>query len=849
MRQPPSSDEPSPDVTWALRAQSSRLVVREPGQRPTPVALGGKALELGRGADNAIVVRAEFVAEQQLRFEPTGIGDGYRVREIGGGCGLLFEGQQILERELRHGDVLRIGDPWTGSFVTITYQRFARTIAPARQAPRCPLDAPEVAIGREGCALTLSSLLVSRRHALVRTRPGGGHEVIDLVSANGTFVNGERVTSTALQRGDIIQVGPFKLVYTGDALESHDERGAIELKAKELVRTVAGGRVILNKVSLAISPREFVAIVGGSGAGKSTLLGALSGLVRPNEGQVLVNGDDYYAHFDAYRGEIGYVPQSDILHQGLTVEDALRYQALLRLPEDTAAAEIAARVERVLEDVEIADRRGVAICNLSGGQRKRVSIAAELLADPSLFFLDEPTSGLDPGLEKRLMFTLRRLADAGRTVVLVTHATANIHQCDHVAFLAEGRLVWFGPPAEALAHFGVRDGDFADIYTKLEGEAHGGHPLIVGGELRQEYEQWRKGGASREPTLAELWELRFVRSAARSRYVAERLLVPTRGPSMRTSQQSPGASMVAAVPKHRPAPARVSALRQMRVLTARYLRLLSADRRNLAIMLAQAPLIGAILALVARQDALQDLSSQHGRLVLFLVALVAVWFGILASVRELTKEREIFRRERLAELRIGPYLLSKVLVLGVLCLAQSAVLLGVLGLEVDLSAPVKVFTALGPTDVVRGVGALGFAGALLMTTFLSSLSGLGMGLLVSSVAKTSDRAMSAVPLVLVPQLLLALALVPLPGGFAYLSHLTSARWAMEAFGSIAQLPPPRDFSRCTILGNPLSCPVYPTVDYDPARWHVLEVWGILLAYAALCVGAAAWVLSRHRRER
>lgn len=837
-------------MTWALRMHSSRLVVREPGEQPTPHPLEGKSLGLGRAADNAIAVKAEFVAEHQLRFEPTGLGDGWRVLDVGGGCGLLFGGRPVQERELRHGDVLRIGDPWTGSFVTITYQRFARTIAPAsQQAPRCPLGAAEVWIGREGCALTLSSLLVSRRHALVRARAEGGHEVRDEGSANGTFVNGERVLARALARGDVIQVGPFKLVYTGDALESHDERGAIELKARDLVREVEGGRRILNKVSLAILPREFVAIVGGSGAGKSTLLGALSGLMRASEGEVLVNGDDYYAHCDAYRGEIGYVPQSDILHQGLTVEEALRFQARLRLPEDTGPAEIEARVERVLGDVEIAARRAVQISKLSGGQRKRVSIAAELLADPSLFFLDEPTSGLDPGLEKRLMFTLRRLADAGRTVVLVTHATANIRQCDHVAFMAEGRLVWFGPPAEALVHFGVRDGDFADIYTKLEGEARAEHPLVAGGELRAEYGQWRKGQAQGEPSLAELWELRFFRSAARSRYVAERFMVAPRGPAMKSTMR-PGAQLPAApVLRARPSPARTSALRQLGLLVRRYVRLIASDRRNLLIQLAQAPIIGAILVLVARPDALQNQSGSHGRLVLFLVALVAVWCGILASARELTKERAIYRRERLANLRIGPYLGSKLLVLAGLCLLQSVALLGVLALDVDFSAAVKVFTAAGPVDVVRGIGPVGFFAALLVTTFLSSLSGLGMGLLLSSVAATSDRAMSLVPLVLVPQLLLALALVPLPGGMAYLSYLTSSRWTMEAFGSLAQLHAPRDFSLCTIVGNPLSCPVYPTVSYDPSPGHVLRVWGILLGYTLVCVVASAWVLARRDRER
>ena len=183
---------------------------------------------------------------------------------------------------------------------------------------------------------------------------------------------------------------------------------------------------------------------------------------------MLVNGDDLYRHFDLYRTMVGYVPQDDIIHRDLTVINALRYAAQLRLPPDTSAEEIEQRIDKVLEQVEMVGQKEQVVSSLSGGQRKRVSIAAELLAEPNLFFLDEPTSGLDPGLEKKMMHTLRRLADGGRTIVLVTHATANIVQCDHVCFLSQGRMVYFGPPEEALDYFGVTSGDFADIYAQLD---------------------------------------------------------------------------------------------------------------------------------------------------------------------------------------------------------------------------------------------------------------------------------------------------------------------------------------------------------------------------------------------
>jgi ABC-type multidrug transport system ATPase subunit len=232
----------------------------------------------------------------------------------------------------------------------------------------------------------------------------------------------------------------------------------MRVDARDLSLVVGSGdkqKTILHSVSFSIAPREFVAIVGGSGAGKSTLMRAINGSVRTIGGQVLVNGDDLYQHFDAYRALLGYVPQDDILHRTLQVDRALGYVARLRLSPDSDDVKIRQRVEQALADVEMLPHRAKNVEQLSGGQRKRVSIAAELLADPSLFFLDEPTSGLDPGLEKKMMHTLRHLADSGRTVMLVTHATENIALCDHVIFMASGRMVFFGPPADALSFFGL----------------------------------------------------------------------------------------------------------------------------------------------------------------------------------------------------------------------------------------------------------------------------------------------------------------------------------------------------------------------------------------------------------
>ncbi|MBK9710212.1 MAG: FHA domain-containing protein [Kouleothrix sp.] len=822
------------------------LLIQDEGQS-RDVPLGAKPLTLGRAPSNDVVLTSRFVSARHARIEPDGAA--HRIVDVGSTNGLLSGGRRLPANSpltLADGDVLRIGDPATGNFVTLTYRNAAAARADqaatvARSYPLDPND-PQITIGREGSDIVLDNPQVSRNHAAIE-RANGRHLLRDVGSTNGTFVNGQRITQHTLSPGDVIQIGAFKLVYGGDSLDQYDQRGALRIDARNLSREVRRGgktRLILNDVSLSIEPREFVALVGGSGTGKSTLMNALSGYAQATGGRVFVNGDDYYRNFDAYRAVLGYVPQEDIIHRTLPVDRALGYAAQLRLPADTAPAEIAQRIARVLEDVEMTPHRDALVEHLSGGQRKRVSIGAELLADPSLFFLDEPTSGLDPGLEKKMMYTLRRLADSGRTVVLVTHATANISQCDHVAFMSDGRLVYFGPPAEALQFFQVSSGDFADIYTKLEGMASQQDPdrwAVVQRDLQVEYDAWTKQGLGARdlglapgrgaqapspkplaPSLAELWELHFRASPQYDRYIAGRL---SQAPSGPVAGSADGAA--------RSGSPKVSPLRQFGILARRYLDLIVQDRRNLVILLLQAPIIGLLLMLVARADAIvgERTFASEAKKVLFMLATVAVWFGIINAAREITKEAPIYRRERLANLRIGPYVLSKVAVLLLLVVLQSAALLLLVGLKVRL-----------PQAGVLLPGWL----ELYITTLLTSLAGLAMGLAISSAATTPDRAISIVPLALIPQILFAGVIFSLGDGISaqrVLSWLTLSRWAMDAYGTTANL-------------NDL--PLQPGLlrvargEYTFTVAHLLARWLILLAYMGVCLGLTAWQLRQRDRQ-
>ncbi|GER89473.1 hypothetical protein KDW_36350 [Dictyobacter vulcani] len=472
---PPGSPEGTQLAHLQANKMPSLLVSNNTNSDRQIYALNQKVINIGRTPDNEIVINspiisgnhAQIVQEEDKLFlihpHPR------RGRTLNG---LWYQGQHILgnepfRRQLQAGDIFRIGDEH-GALVTLTYD--AGTEAPVEQWPQMPpiiLQEGQLTIGRTpDNMVVLNHPQVSAHHAIVE-KVAGGYRLLDNNSTNHVYINGEPVSTQLLRTGDEIRIGPYRLTYTGTELRQYDESNHIRIEAFHLKKSGTNNIVLLNDISLVIPPRKFVALVGGSGAGKSTLMDALNGLRPAQDGVVLYNDVDYYSNLAAFNTQLGYVPQDDIVHRDLTVERALYYAAKLRLPGDFTKEQISWRIDEVLEDVEMTERRSLLVSKLSGGQRKRVSIALELLANPGVFFLDEPTSGLDPGLDRKMMTLLRRLADRGRTIVLVTHATNNINTCDYVCFLAQGgRLAYFGPPNEAKDFF--QKSDFSEIYSALE---------------------------------------------------------------------------------------------------------------------------------------------------------------------------------------------------------------------------------------------------------------------------------------------------------------------------------------------------------------------------------------------
>jgi ABC-type multidrug transport system ATPase subunit len=348
-----------------------------------------------------------------------------------------------------------------------------------------PLNAPvaltdifgtkdRLVIGRApDCDVQLPHPLVSRYHALLERLPDGELRLRDLTSVNGVWISGMRIHEPTLVReGQRVGIGPFLFTLQDGLIRSIDNSRSLRLEAHDLTKTVSLGRrqtkTLLDRINLVVDPGEFVSILGPSGCGKSTLMDALNGRRRASGGRVLANGEDFYLHYDNFRTSLGYVPQRDIVHTGLTVYKALFYTARLRLPYDTDRSELKARVEEVLAEMELGPHRNTLVSNLSGGQIKRVSLGAELLAQPALLYIDEATSGLDAGTEGRMMKLFRALSDQGRSILCITHNIDNVDQCHLIIVLARGKLMYYGPPAEAPQHFRVRR--LGDIYDCLRDE-------------------------------------------------------------------------------------------------------------------------------------------------------------------------------------------------------------------------------------------------------------------------------------------------------------------------------------------------------------------------------------------
>ncbi|MGD8793742.1 MAG: FHA domain-containing protein, partial [Anaerolineae bacterium] len=641
-------------VRISARPQPGLAVYAQGRTRKFP--LEGEILTLGRSPTNDLRVLDSLVSGHHARLERQG--NTYQIVDLGSTNGLTFQGRRVARHTFSDGDVIYVGER-----VAIQYRAYVGFVS-ADAAARVKEEGPKtqyldmgtlpkagrrITIGRHSSnVLVLKHPRVSRYHAVIE-QFGARFRLKDLNSDNGTFVNGQRVEKEVwIKEGDEIHIASHRLVFQEDGITHFDEAGNIRLDALRIEKWYTKTANILKQVSISIYPKEFVALVGASGAGKSTLMNALTGFNPANgeKSRVLVNGKNLYSHMDEYRSEMGYVPQEDIIHRELTVYKALDYAAQLRMPSDTSKKERHDRVMEVIEELGLKRQWKNPLTALSGGQRKRVSMGVELLTKPGLFFLDEATSGLDPGTETEMMELLRDLADGGRTVILVTHATKNVMMCDQVVFLAKGGyLAYFGPPNEALEYF--------EKYRTAEERRYKEKV-----EFDDIYQLLEKRGTPEE------WGERFKASPQYQEYVVARLQ------ELKEQRRTP-TPMPAARPQRK---RQVSAFRQFLILSARNLRIMAQDKVGLALMLAVAPLIG-LMDFIWGKDLFDPVKGDAAQVItmLFMMGLIGVLTGALSSVREIVKEVDIYRRERTVVLKLMPYVMSKVWIGIILAAYQAAV--------------------------------------------------------------------------------------------------------------------------------------------------------------------------------
>lgn len=585
----------------------------------------------GRSEWNDIVLQSTLVSRDHGRFNYV---DGQWLIEDRGFYtsrnsenGLIYNNTYIISKSISDGDFIKI-DGGMESFSESVLFVFSTHDSQNRWETISLKDRNEITIGSgRNCDIVLPHISVSKLHARIIYQRGHFY-IYDNNSANGVIVNDQPVANVQeLHEKDVIVITNSKLIFTSSSISYCWYRNGVSVDAENIVITRGKGRrsfITCDHASVNIKPGELVAIIGGSGAGKSTILNCMCGYLAPAQGEVYINGVDLYKNFDSLKKLIGYVPQSDIVYDDLTLYDMLRYTARLRLPKDTSEEEQEFMINRAIQLVELPEKRNSFIKSLSGGQKKRASIAVELLSDPNLLFLDEPASGLDPGTERNLMKSLREMANNGKTVILVTHSTLQLQLCDKIMFMGKGgNLCFCGSYYDALKFFGVSD--VVDIYNMITDEP----------------EKWR--GKFDNTNLND----------RRFRRITEKM-----NPIITREKN------------------------QLPVLCSRYLKLVVNDRQRLMLLLFQAPILALLISLVT--DGKQFEIYEATKSLLFSLSCSAFWVGMLNAIQEVCKERTILKREYMTGLSLNAYIISKIIILGALSFIQSLMIITVFSITVGL---------------------------------------------------------------------------------------------------------------------------------------------------------------------
>ena len=564
-----------------------------------------------------------------------------------------------------------------------------------------------IIVGRDSsCDLRINDTRISRKHASIKKLSDYKFLIKDLGSLNGVYVNGSKISGTkTISKNDNIFISKYLLKIDGKAKDLSDELAISAIGIEKVYPNQKKGKKALHKMDISVPSRSLLAIMGPSGCGKSTLLKSLNGESPPTKGRVLIFNQDLITNYEYLKTQIGYVPQDDIVHKQLTVEQSLFFAAKLRIA-NISKADIKVKIDQILSELNISHIKKNLISDISGGQRKRVSIAIELLTDPMLLFLDEPTSPLDPQTIEDFLNILKKLSENGTTVIMVTHKPEDLDYMDEVIFMADnngGKIVYYGDSTQYKDYFNVNNA--VSVFSQISGNNS---------------KKWVEKYSNPRPL-----------STTQDR---EKVLI-------NKSNQSP--------------------IEQFFWLTYRYFKIKTNDKVNTSIMLLQAPIIALLACLVFKEVSLS---------VLFIMAVSAVWFGSTNAAREIVGELPIYKRERMYNLKLIPYIFSKITVLSFFSIIQSFVFIYILyfyygdsDFDIFFNNPFSSF---------------------IWMSFLT-ISSTFLGLLLSAIFDTSEKVLAVVPIVLIPQIMLA-GLVAKIGSktVEFVSYMTFTRWGIEGFGNI-----------------------------------------------------------------
>lgn len=564
-------------------------------------------------------------------------------KQLGSSCSISFEGGELPDSVpylLIPQTIIKIGD----CEVTFVRRLAAPTIEGISVDSIPVRDTGKIVFGRGSgeaeagvirVCLDADDLSISqKRHAEIET--DRGQTGITDASKAGMLLNNSPFKKESLVYGDRFSIGDYVFEYLATRIRRVDQSPLGSVQARGLKKTVGGGLTILENINLDVNPGEFVGILGGSGQGKSTLMNALCGINPATEGKVWINGVEIADRAAMLAAGVGYVPQDDIVHRELTVIEAIRRSALLRL--NLRGAALDALIDRIIQNLGLQSHREKRVRDLSGGQRKRVSIAAELLSRPSVLFLDEPTSGLDPWREFELMGWLQSLTLTGITVICTTHVMENAHLFNRLLLVQGGRVVFSGGHMAMREHFLSRWGGNPGSSTDAGSSQSSASRKLA--SMVKVYEEIETGNRS-----AAEWERLFVESKHYKPVDSEIRNTGAR-PSLDSSR-------------------RVGPMKTLWHLIARQWLVLKADRLNILFLLAQAVVIGILVGWVADSIVLRS----------FLAVVATLWFGCSNGAQQIVGELPIFRRERVSGQGLNPYVFSKFSFLTTLTALQSVVLL------------------------------------------------------------------------------------------------------------------------------------------------------------------------------